>query len=190
MDERWLLEHRDFVAQSAPARPPKILDLGCGVGRDAVLLSEFGSVVAADVNEKWLAECNVRAPAARTICLNLEKPLPFDDGEFDFILASLSLHYFPWADTQRSVAQMLRCLTPTGRAIVRLNSVKDVHYGANSTDEIEPNFYWVGNQMKRFFNESDARALFEDWRIRACEEKQIHRYAKPKVIWELLLDVS
>ena len=185
-DEDWLLQHVHFIKGSAPGEL-RILDLGCGPGRDALHLVKLGHVTAADANQQRLAECALRAPAAQVLRLDISRPLPFKSASFDFILASLSLHYFSWNNTVNIAAELRRCLSSAGRSIVRLNSTNDTNYGANSRDEIEPNYYRVGSANKRFFDLAAVQQLFQDWHIHSASEKQINRYEKTKVVWEVLL---
>ncbi len=192
-DEDWLLAHSQFVRESNGGGRLKVLDLGCGRGRDAVHLVEFGEVIAADQSEEALTRCRDSVPGVTTVCLNIAQPFPFADGQFDFVLASLSLHYFSWVETQRAVAEMRRCLRPQGRSIVRLNSINDVNYGAGALArdaEIEPGYVRVWGQKKRFFDDTSVRALFAGWQVRSMRELTINRYEKHKVVWEVLLKVE
>ena len=163
-----------------------ILELGCGRGRDTRLLCALGSVTAVDIDAKALAMC-ADTTDAHTLQLDIAEPLPFNNHSFDVILASLSLHYFPWAVTQRIVAEMHRCLAADGRALVRLNSTEDTNYGAAAVEQIEQNYYHVASQTKRFFDEAAVEALFEHWRIVRLRHLSINRYAKTKAVWEVRL---
>lgn len=186
-DEDWVLSHTEFIRSSATHNKPLILDLGCGAGRDSVFLTDFGHVVSADLSLDLLARCKSYAQTARPVCLDLSYPFPFHDSVFDFILASLSLHYFSWVDTKKAIEELRRCLAPNGRTIVRLNSTNDVNYGANSGDVIERHYFQVGNQKKRFFDAGDIHELFDRWHTESIREVTINRYAKYKTIWEVLL---
>jgi hypothetical protein len=67
-----------------------------------------------------------------------------------------------------------------------LGTILGEGYRASSELEIEPNFYQVGASTKRFFDETAVRTLFHDWDIQFLEENIIHRYEKPKSVWEVL----
>jgi hypothetical protein len=52
--------------------------------------------------------------------------------------------------------------------------------------EIEPSFHQVGTSTKRFFDETSIRAFLQGWDIQFLEENIIHRYEKPKSVWEVM----
>ncbi len=184
-DDDWLQAHVGFMPAAGSGQ--RILEIGCGEGRDTVHLIELGEVTAFDIDQASLDACVRRVPEARLCRVDLADGLPYRPATFDFLLASLSLHYFSLAQTQVLVRELKRCLVPGGRAIVRVNSTNDVHYGAHSKDQIEPNFYRVRGQNKRFFDEVALQSLFNGWEIVSLQEQQIYRYAKLKTVWEVLL---
>jgi len=186
-DEDWILAHSQFILESTSRNPIQILDLGSGAGRDSFYLCDFGDVVSADLNFDSLVACRSHAQRAKPVCFDLSHPFPFADNTFDFVLASLSLHYFSWTTTELAVQELRRCLDSCGRSIIRLNSTNDLNYGADSTDVIEQNYFNVGNQQKRFFSQEDIRELFDDWYIESISELEISRYKECKVIWEAVL---
>ena len=188
-DEDWLVEHYKFIQGCAPA-PLNILELGCSSGRDTVYLVKLGSVIATDIRVESLEKCARRVTDATILCLDLSQPLPFNNNSFSFILASLSIHYFPWDATERIVNEMKRCLSPGGRCIARVNSTNDTNYGASSKNCIEPNYYRVGTRMKRFFDLESIQRLFHDWHVQSVTERQINRYRKNKWVWEVMLSAA
>jgi SAM-dependent methyltransferase len=168
-----------------------VLELGCGAGRDTIgLLSAGCKVIATDLSIENLRECTVTVPEATLLQMDNGKSLPFADRNFSVVLASLSLHYFSWAVTMNIASELKRCLQTGGILIARFNSTNDVHYGASSTDQIEPNFYTVRDSTKRFFDETSVRLFLEGWEIQFLEESIIHRYEKPKSVWEVMAIAS
>ena len=152
--ERWrpLLE----ANRHAPA-----LDLGCGTGRDTDFLLRLGfDVVAADFSERALEITHRRAPRAKTRNVDLTHALPFADAGFGTVVASLSLHYFPWRLTLGVLQEVRRCLIPGGCLFVRVNSIRDIRYAAAKKQEIEPNFYLINGRPQRLFDRDDVLALF------------------------------
>ena len=74
-----------------------------------------------------------------------------------------------------------------GILLARFNSTHDVNYGASTTEPpIEPNLYFIGTMTKRFFDEGSVRTFFQGWDIQFLEENIIHRYEKPKSVWEVM----
>ena len=65
----------------------------------------------------------------------------------------------------------------------------DVNYGAVGYPEISHQYYQVKGRRKRFFDESSINALFgAEWRFVSVEEQTIQRFARSKVIWEVVLE--
>lgn len=179
--DKWLDSIREKSAYGS------VLELGCGYGRDTVdLLAAGCNVIATDIARENLAECARSAPEAKLVQLDNGKPLPFAAHSLPVIVASLSLHYFSWEVTVRTASELRRCLTDGGLLLARFNSTNDLHYGAASASEIEPNFYQVGSRTKRFFDENSVRLFLQEWEIQFLEENVIHRYQKPKSVWEVL----
>jgi ubiquinone/menaquinone biosynthesis C-methylase UbiE len=56
--------------------------------------------------------------------------LPFDDGEFDVVTASLSLHHLALASDRGSAMRELMRVTRPGGALVILDVAKTFEYGA------------------------------------------------------------
>ena len=183
-DQRWLEPWVPKILALCQGGP--ILELGSGFGTDARYLCAQGlSVISLDVSTAAFGEQGVHLSQRIPIQADLAAGLPFRDGSLPFVLASLCLHYFSWATTVAACQEIRRVLCPHGLLLARLNSTKDVNYGAGSGEQLGRNYYQVGPQCKRFFDEADVRRLFQDWRVEHLEEKTIDRYDKPKVVWAL-----
>ena len=181
-EDAWLKCWRDLLHSN---RDAPILDLGCGAGEDALLLSRRGfRVVAVDFSEKALELTGRRAPEAETKRVDLTQGLPFPHAHFGAIVASLSLHYSPWSETVGVLEDVRRCLAPGGHLLARLNSTNDPHYAAARREEIGPNFYLVNGSPKRLFDRDDVVELFSNWKLEGTEEKTTSRYGYEKVLWE------
>ena len=179
--ERWLA----LIRETSAGGP--VLELGCGNGRDTVDLLRAGcTVIVMDISMENLAECAKSAPEAKLLQMDIGKPFPFTDHNIPVIVASLSLHYFSWEVSLQISTELKRCIKAGGLLLARFNSTNDLHYGASSTVEIEPNFYQVGTRTKRFFDESSVRRFLQGWEIQFLEENVIQRYQKPKWVWEAM----
>ena len=183
-EDAWLERWRDLLHSN---RRAPILDLGCGAGEDALVLSRWGFVVVAvDFSQKALELTDRRAPRAETKRVDLTQGLPFPDAHFAAIVASLSLHYFSWSETVEVLEDVRRCLVPGGHLLARLNSTNDPYYAAAPKEEIEPNFYIVNGTPKRLFDRKDVIALFSPaWEVEAAVERTTGRYGYEKVLWEI-----
>ncbi len=182
-DDDWISAHsRTIVRHLGPCG--RILELGCGRGRDTALLAALAPVVAIDVDDQALLACRQRVPAATLVRADLSRPLPLPSASFQVVVASLAIHYFPWQTTELLAEEIRRCMAPGGVLVLRVNSTRDQYYGATSPDQIEPNFVWVEGQPKRFFDRETTLRLFRHWTVESVQEKAILRYRQPKHVWE------
>lgn len=183
-EDRWL-ERWQTVLETSREIP--ILELGCGGGQDARFLTGLGfSVIATDLSEEALELTRRRAPDARVENVDLTRNLPFPDAAFQVIVASLSLHYFPWRQTLEIVDEVHRCLKPQGHLLARFNSTRDPHYSGAEKHEIGDNFYLIGGMPKRLFDRRSVHDLFgKDWEVLEAEERVTLRFGEEKLVWEV-----
>ncbi|MCD6078053.1 MAG: hypothetical protein K0R89_1991 [Ramlibacter sp.] len=181
--ERWL----GLIKQRAGEHP--VLEIGCGYGDDTATLAAAGlSVIGFDLSRTALAVARRRVPSARLERRDIREPLP-GAGGYGVVLASLSLHYFPWTETVRIVAGIRDALRPDGILVCRLNSTEDRHFGAQGGIELEPGLFEVKGQPKRFFDRPAVQALFaEGWRILSIDHVVTGKYFKPKAAWEIVVE--
>ena len=182
--ERWL----PLIGERASSRP--ILEIGCGGGRDTEVLAGAGHrVVAIDLSPAAIVRARARVPHAEFHCQDIRAPFPVDAA--GVVLASLSLHYFPWPETETLVGRIRSLLRPAGLLLCRLNSTNDHNFGASGHPQIDDNFYLVDGAPKRFFDRAAVDRLFSSgWRVLGAEERTIDRYERPKSAWEVILEKS
>lgn len=179
----WLDKYEALLEQS---RDIPIIDLGCGMGYDSLYLIDNGyKVISCDFSEEALASLEARSDAVTTKYIDIKDGLPFENDSARIIIASLSLHYFPWDVTRKILEDIARVLEDDGVLICRVNSTKDVNYGAGQGILIEKNYYDINGNLKRFFDEEHLCELFDDWEILNMEEKEINRFSHKKVAWEI-----
>lgn len=181
--ERWL----PLIGERVGGSP--ILELGCGVGLDTQTLAGAGHrVVAIDRAPLAIADATNRVPSAEFYRQDIRDPFPVA-GPVNVVVASLSLHYFPWDETQVIIARIREVMASGGIFLFRANSTGDHHYGASGYPQIDKNYYLVDGESKRFFDRAAIEALFgPGWRALQVEECVINRYAYPKVVWEVILE--
>lgn len=185
-DSDWLLR---FLPEFERAGR-RVLDAGCGTGMDSRRLCRAGFAVVA-FDRAPLAAAAAEAPGAMLLRADLGRPLPFRDGVFDGVVASLSLHYLPWRETRAAFAELRRVMRAGGPFLFRVNATDDVHHGAGEGERLEPNFYRTPrpshSETKRFFDEAMVRAAIEGvFTVERLEHQEIHRYELPKQVWECL----
>lgn len=99
----------------------RILDAGCGSGPLFAALRERGATVTGfDSSAGMLALARRRLGDDADLHLaDLGYPLPFPDGAFDDVIASLMLHYLE--DWTAPLAELRRVLRPGGRLIASVD---------------------------------------------------------------------
>lgn len=190
----WLQRWLPLLAERGAGA--RILELGCGSGQDSQVLAAAGHVVVGvDLSERAIAGARARVPSAMFHCQDIRAPFPVAPGSAGAVVASLSLHYFPWPETIALVERIREALRPgstqgkSGLLLCRLNSTNDHEFGASGHPEIEPQYFMVKGEPKRFFDRPAVERLFAGgWRVLGLEENIIHRYDRPKSAWEAVLE--
>jgi SAM-dependent methyltransferase len=182
--DRWL----SLIGERTAGLP--ILELGCGGGRDTEFLAAAGHrVVGVDLSRAAIAKARERVPSADFLCQDVRAAFPVERA--GVVLASLSLHYFPWDETVALVERIHRTLEPNGLLLCRLNSTNDHHYGASGHPAIDSNYYLVDGEPKRFFDRDALDRLFgTGWQAISTKEGVIARYDHPKSVWEVICERS
>ena len=99
--------------------PRRVLDVGCGRGEFAERLLEAGvEVVAVDQSERMVDLTRARGVDAR---LGDAQALPFEDGEFDVVVANFMLYHVP--DVGLALSEAARVLQGGGRLVAATNGV-------------------------------------------------------------------
>jgi SAM-dependent methyltransferase len=114
-------ERPGMLALAGDVAGRRILDAGCGSGALSVALRDRGAVVTGiDASAGMLALARRRLGDDVALhVVDLSDRLPFDDGAFDDVVASLVLHYLEdWGPT---LAELRRVLRPGGRLIASVD---------------------------------------------------------------------
>ena len=108
-----LYEQPGLRALLPPVAGRRVLDAGCGAGRNALwLVEQQADVVGLDASPEMLRRARERVPAAAFSVADLAEPLQLEDGSIDVAIASLVMHYLQdWVPTLR---ELRRVLSPQG----------------------------------------------------------------------------
>ena len=114
-------ERPAMLALAGDVAGRRILDAGCGSGPLLAALRERGAIVTGiDKSAGMLEQARRRlGDDADLQVAELGSPLPFPDGTFNDVTASLVLHYLQ--DWGPALAELRRVLKPGGRLIVSVN---------------------------------------------------------------------
>jgi 2-polyprenyl-3-methyl-5-hydroxy-6-metoxy-1,4-benzoquinol methylase len=105
----------DAVAEVSPKR---VLEVGCGMGQlaERMHLELDAEVVAIDQSERMVELTRKRGVDAHVADV---QELPYDDGEFDVVVAAWMLYHVP--DVERALDEIARVLRPAGRLVTATN---------------------------------------------------------------------
>lgn len=124
-----------IVFQSHSAK--KILELGCGQGRDTLYLAQNGmEVTGMDYSETGLCQIKDKAVSKGvegSVVLKVgdaRQGLPFDDGSFDGCFSHMFFTMqFPEKELSFIFSEVLRVLKPGGLNVYSVRNVHDPHFG-------------------------------------------------------------
>ncbi len=143
----------------------RILDLGCGTGRNTIYLAQQGFQVYAldisktgvEITKKKAQGLNVKFEVADMI------NTPYQDNFFDAIVCLLTLSHGLLKDNQNAVDEIYRILKPNGMLMTELMSIEDKTCGKGK--KIEKNTFLGGmkddpHMMHHYFTREEINQLF------------------------------
>lgn len=113
---------RDLLSRVPPLAPRKIVDLGCGPGNSAAILSLYyrcGDILGIDRSPGMIRAARERLPGARFVEADLANWTP--ETNVDLIFANAALHFAP--DHDRLLPKLLSFLNPGGVLAVQMPNV-------------------------------------------------------------------
>jgi SAM-dependent methyltransferase len=107
-------------------RNGKVLDAGCGPGRDVRMLTKNGyTVTGIDSSEKMVKIAQERNPDTKILVGDIRR-LPFADALFDGVWSLASTVHFYEPDVLRALREYYRVLKPGGVLYIGVKAGKDV----------------------------------------------------------------
>lgn len=156
----------DFAEQVLKVLPPSahILELGCGLGAEAMVFAEAGhQVVATDFSEVIISQNKAKnnsLPNLSFEVLDMIQKFPFEGSSFDLVYAHLSLHYFTPEVTKDIVKKIHTVLKPSGLFCFVCRSLDDPFFGQGT--KIAENMYERNGKVRHFFSRSFTESLLSD----------------------------
>ena len=169
----------DAVERLHKAGVERILDLGFGVGRHAILLAQAGFTVEGidassngrDFAQQWAA----REGLSLKLSVGDMSKLPYADGELDAILTWNVIYHGTMDVVQQTIDELARCLKPNGQLVCSLISSR--HHMFGQGDEIEPRTFVIpgGGEKEHphhYFNQADIDRCFGAFELLQLEDVQ------------------
>jgi ubiquinone/menaquinone biosynthesis C-methylase UbiE len=115
---------RSIGADIAAGAPPNagVLEVGCGPGQLSLRLARDYEldVIGVDLGPAMIERASAKAASLSrppTFPVSNAAAMTFDDASFDFVVSTLSAHY--WSDAPVGLAEIARVLRPGGKALIR-----------------------------------------------------------------------
>jgi SAM-dependent methyltransferase len=118
-DRHWWFRSRRrviwaLVARSGVGSSPRILDAGCGTGRNLMEFAQLGPAEGVDLSPQAVSFCQRRGlDGVRQAAI---EQLPFEDGRFDLMFATDVIEHL--ADDGPALTELRRVAAPGGRLII------------------------------------------------------------------------
>ncbi len=108
-----------IVAAVSAVQPGRVLEVGCGWGElaDWIARDTGAEVTAIDLSPRMVELARERGVDARIADV---QDLPFDDDQFDVVVAAWMLYHVP--DLDRGIAELARVLRPGGGSLVAVTN--------------------------------------------------------------------
>jgi len=155
----------------------KILDLGCGTGRNTLFFAQEGFLVyALDASKTGILITKKKAEKLGLLNINYKvadiKHTSYPDNYFDAIICILVLSHGLLKDNQEAVDEIYRILKPRGMLVTEFMSIKDASYGRGN--EIEANTFLGGmkddpHMSHHYFSKTEIKQVlskFSQFRIK------------------------
>ncbi len=135
------MDARHSVRVLTPVPGERILDAGCGTGRNLQLLEAAGAQgVGIDFSPAMLAKARRRCPESELLAVDLGSSLPFADNSFDAALCCLVGEHL--SDPVATLIELCRVIRPGGRLIL------SVYHPELAAAGIEANFDYDGIEYR------------------------------------------
>lgn len=144
-------------------RSSHILELGCGVGRDAIYFAKKGhEVVATDSSSIVILQnkTSINESGIDFQVFDMQDTFPYLARSFDVVYANLALHYYTDAKTREIIQNIARVLKPAAILAFACKS-KDEERIRGAT-ELEANLFVAPNgHATHFFSKEYAAELVQ-----------------------------
>jgi ubiquinone/menaquinone biosynthesis C-methylase UbiE len=172
----------------------KVLELGCGQGRDTVMFLGKGfEVTAVDFCQTGLDQlkectsCNGLIKGLKLVRADAKEGLPFPDGSFDAVYSHMFFTMqFTEAEMQKMMDDLRRILRPGGYNIYSVRSDKDPHYlkGKHFGEDMYQNPLGF---VVHFFTEDKIKRLSKGWEILAIRQSIEGSHPFDKHLYEVTM---
>ena len=151
-----LRETADFFIKHLKGK--KILDVGCGSGRDSQYFAERGlQVIGIDAVKAFIKIAKSKVPKAKFKLMDMRK-LEFLGNSFDGLWASASLLHIPKAEAKQTIEEFKRVLKPNGILFIGVKQGEGERFVQE--DNMERFFaYYTKEELEKLIEETGFKIL-------------------------------
>jgi SAM-dependent methyltransferase len=163
--------HGDAFRDALPdsrARPPRVLDIGCGPGADTGPMTAAGlDVVGLDLTPAFLHEANDQVPEARFVRGDM-RALPVEAGTFEGLWSSAAFLHLSRSEAVPTLEGFHRALAPGGALLLSVMASETRDADAVEVPDGRRFTFWHEGPIRDRIHEAgfdELRALDgeEDW---------------------------
>lgn len=167
----------ELIRVESPEKRPDVLDLGCGLGRNAIVFAESGfHVTATDLSaaavshlQEWAGKLGLHVRAL--VCDFVDDPFPPES--FDIVLSINVIYHARRTQVVRGIANVRRWLKHGGIFYFTFPSREDGEYGKG--EELAPHtFELESGHVHYHADEKDLEALLDGFRILSRNKRKHH----------------
>ena len=113
----FLLGEKIFLKAVRPKKTDRVLDAGCGTGKNIPhLLKYTKKVEGTDLSREMLAIAREKFPKVRFFTSNLEKLMPVKGNTYEIITCTLTFQFL--SNIEKPLREFYRILKPSGKAFI------------------------------------------------------------------------
>ena len=166
------------------AERPRILDIGCGDGRDTAYLREKGAgVIGIDLSEGMLAVARREHPECTFLKMDMRR-LEFPDRSFHGVWASGCIYHLPKRELPQAFREVRRILKPGG--IFSFNFKRGEGEGMEEEPKSFGGYpryfaYYSVEEIERLLNQTGFKLeLVRDYPWEVFGDRIVHLWARVK----------
>ena len=139
----------------------RMVELGCGNGRDAVFFAGQGlRVTALDMSQEAIAQLQSRnLDSAEFLCGDFVNSDVHQPDSYDYAYSRFTIHSINRNQEQVLLGNLFRGLRPKGKLFIEVRGVNDPLFGKGR--QVERNAYFYDNHYRRFIVLDELAASLE-----------------------------
>ena len=155
----------------------KILDIGFGLGRHAILFAKEGfdvyGIEASPAGLKYAIKWSEKEKVALKLTIGEMSHLPFDSDFFDLVIAWNVLYHGTADYVHKTVSEIERCLKLDGHLLCTLISTQNNKYGLG--EEIEEGTFVIAEEREKshphhYFDIKEINRYLGKFTLFECED--------------------